>query len=136
MLTLGTLAFALAVGLAIAFAWARGRVAPLRREIEARPVVDLDAIRTEYATRATALDPQTTRDVLQALGAALGLDPGRLRLDDVLPALWDMHPQAGFHQRATFEDWIVKRYPGLPAGVDALTVGELVAALQMVPRTR
>lgn len=136
MIALGTLVFALAVALALLFAWARGRVAPLRREIDARPVLDLDAIRTEYAQHALQLDPATTRDVLRALGDALGLDPGRLRLEDVLPALWDMSPHAGFHQRATFEDWIVKRYPKLPPGFDALTVGELVAALQRIPRTR
>ena len=136
MIALGTLVFALAVALAVAFAWARGRVAPLRREIEARPVMDLDAIRAEYAAHAVQLDPATTRDVLRALGDALGLDPGRLRLDDVLPALWDMSPHAGFHQRATFEDWIVKRNPKLPANLEALTVGELVAELQKIPRTR
>lgn len=136
MIALGTLVFALAVALALAFAWARGRIAPLRREIETRPVMDLDAIRTEYAEHAMSLDPATTRDVLRALGSALGVDAGRLRLEDVLPALWDMHPHAGFHQRATFEDWIVKRYPHLPPDLDALTVGELVAALQKIPRTR
>jgi len=136
VIALGTLAFALAVALALAFAWARGRIAPLRREIESRPVMDLDAIRTEYAEHALQLDPATTRDVLRALGEALGLDPGRLRLEDVLPALWDMSPHAGFHQRATFEDWIVKRYPKLPPNLEALTVGELVAALQKIPRTR
>ncbi len=65
------------------------------------------------ASRAT-LDPRTTRDVLTMLGAALGIDPGRLRLDDRLDALWDMDPHAGFHQRATFEDSLVRRYPKLP----------------------
>jgi hypothetical protein len=132
---LGILAFVAAVAGAIAFAWARGRTSPLMAQLEARPVLDADAIRTELAARYT-LDPRTTREVLHALGGALDLDAGRLRLDDELDALWDMQPQAGFHQRATFETWLLQRYPRLPPDLEASTVGQLIAALQRLPLAR
>ena len=132
---LGTLVFLLALAAAIAFAWARGRKSALLAVVQARPVLDADAIRAELAARYT-LDPQTTRDVLHALGRALELDPGRLRLSDQLDALWDMHPQAGFHQRATFETWLVRRNPRLPADIDVTTVAQLIAALQRLPLAR
>ena len=50
--------------------------------------------------------------------------------------LWDMQPQAGFHQRATFETWLKKRYPNVPDHLHADTVGDLVAALQRLPQVR
>ncbi|MFO1323287.1 MAG: hypothetical protein U1F15_04400 [Burkholderiales bacterium] len=129
---MGTFAFVVAVLLAIGFAWMRSRRSPLARAIGARPILDADAIRAERADRYT-LDPRTTRDVLRALGAALEVDAGRLRLDDPLDLLWDMSPHAGFHQRATFETWLVAHYPKLPDGFAPATVGELVAGLQKIP---
>jgi hypothetical protein len=132
---MGTLAFIAAVAAAIAFAWARGRKGALAREIAARPVLDVDAMRTAHMPQAT-LDPRTTRDVLTALGAALGLDPGRLRLDDRFEALWDMDPQAGFHQRATFEDALLRRFPKLPADLAPVTVADLIVALERIPLVR
>lgn len=132
---MGTLAFIAAVAAAIAFAWARGRKSALAREIAARPALDVDAMRTAYMAQAT-LDPRTTRDVLTALGAALALDPGRLRLDDRFDALWDMDPQAGFHQRATFEDTLLRRYPKLPADLAPATVADLIVALERIPLVR
>lgn len=113
----------------------RGRKSPLAREIAARTVLDSDDLRTAYAARAT-LDPQTTRDTLRALGAALDLEPGKLRLDDALADLWDMDPHAGFHQRATFEEWIVRRYPHLPAETAPRTVADMIDALQRLPLVR
>ena len=135
MSILGILFFVAALAAAIAFAWARGRKSPLMAAVQARLVLDADAIRAELAARYT-LDPRTTRDVLQALGSALDLDAGRLRLDDELAALWDMHPRAGFHQRATFTTWLLQRYPRLPLDVEATTVAHLVAALQRLPLAR
>jgi hypothetical protein len=135
MSILGTLVFLAALAGAIAFAWARGRKSPLMAVVQARPVLDTDAIRAERAARYT-LDPRTTRDVLRGLGSALDLDAGRLRLDDELEALWDMYPQAGFHQRATFETWILQRYPRLPADLEATTVAQLIAELQRLPLAR
>lgn len=132
---MGTFFFVLAVAAAIAFAWWRGRKSPLHRELRARPVLDADAIRAELAPRCT-LDPQTTRDVLRAAGDALGIDPGCLRLTDPFEALWDMDPQAGFHQRATFETWILRRYPSLPPLTNAATLADLVEALQRQPLLR
>ena len=132
---MGTLAFIAAVAAAIAFAWARGRRSPFAREVAARPVLDADAMRAAYASRDT-LDPRTTRDVLTMLGAALGIDPGRLRLEDRLDALWDMDPHAGFHQRATFEDSLVRRYPKLPTDLAPGTVADLIAALARIPLVR
>jgi hypothetical protein len=131
----GTLAFVAAVAAAVAFAWARGRRSPFAREVAARPILDVDAMRAAIAPQA-ALDPRTTRDVLALLGAALGIDPGRLRLDDRLDALWDMDPHAGFHQRATFEDSLVRRYPTLPADVAPATVADLIEALARIPLAR
>jgi len=132
---LGTAAFIAAVIAAIAFAWMRGRRSPLAREIAARPVLGSDEMRSAYAVRET-LDPQTTREVLRSLGAALEFDPGKLRLDDALADLWDMDPHAGFHQRATFEDWIVRRYRHLPAETAPLTVADMISALQRLPLVR
>jgi len=131
----GTLAFIAAVAAAVAFAWARGRRSPFAREVAARPILDVDAMRTGFSPQAT-LDPRTTRDVLAMLGAALGMEPGRLRLDDRLDALWDMDPHAGFHQRATFEDSLVRRYPKLPADIAPATVADLIDALARVPLAR
>lgn len=76
------------------------------------------------------LDPATTRDVLKGLAAALGLDPGRLRLTDRLDALWQMQPDAGSRQRASFEAWLRKHYPQRPEHLYAETVGDLIEALQ------
>lgn len=132
---MGTFIFIVAVLAAIAFAWYRGRKSGLHRELRARAVLDADAIRAADAARYT-LDPQTTRDVLRALGAALEVEPGRLRLTDLFDALWDMNPQAGFHQRATFETWILKHYPRLPESTQAATVGDLIAQLQRLPLVR
>ena len=132
---MGTLAFIAAVAAAVAFAWARGRRSPFAREVAARPILDVDAMRTGFSPQAT-LDPRTTRDVLAMLGAALGMEPGRLRLDDRLDALWDMDPHAGFHQRATFEDALVRRYPKLPADIAPATVADLIDALARVPLAR
>ncbi len=131
----GTFFFLLALAMAIAFAWWRGRKSPLHRALRARPVLDADAIRAELGPQFT-LDPQTTRDVLRATGEALGIDPGRLRLTDPFEALWDMNPQAGFHQRATFETWVLRRYPALPAMTNAATLADLVEALQRQPLLR
>ena len=131
----GTFVFIVAVLVAIAFAWYRGRRSTLHRTLRARPILDADAIRQADATRYT-LDPQTTREVLRALGAALEVDPGCLRLSDPFDALWDMSPQAGFHQRATFETWVLKRYPRLPETTAAATVGDLIARLQRLPLVR
>jgi hypothetical protein len=131
----GTLAFVAAVAAAIAFAWARGRRSAFAREVAARPVLDVDAMRAAYASQDT-LDPRTTRDVLRMLGAALAIEPGRLRLDDRLDALWDMDPHAGFHQRATFEDSLVRRYPQLPTAIAPATVADLIEALARTPLVR
>jgi hypothetical protein len=131
----GTLAFVAAVAAAIAFAWARGRRSPFGREVAARAILDVDAMRTAFAQRAM-LDPRTTRDVLTMLGAALDIEPGRLRLDDRLDALWDMDPHAGFHQRATFEDSLVRRFPKLPTDLAPITVADLIAALARIPLVR
>ena len=131
----GTFFFVLAVAAAIAFAWWRGRKSPLHRELRARPVLDADAIRAELTPQFT-LDPQTTRDVLRATGEALSIDPGRLRLTDPFEALWDMDPQAGFHQRASFETWVLRRYPALPVMTNAATLADLVDALQRQPLMR
>jgi len=131
----GTFFFIAALAAAITFAWWRGRKSPLHRELRARPVLDADAIRAEVAGQ-TTLDPQTTRDVLRAAGEALEVDPGRLRLTDRFESLWDMHPQVGFHQRATFETWILRRYPALPPMTDAATLADLVEALQRLPMLR
>lgn len=120
---------------AVAFAWKRGRNSPLLRSIRTRPMIDDDAQRAEVADRLT-LDPSTTREVLRALGAALDLDPRRLRLSDRLDLLWDMQPQAGFHQHATFETWVKKRYPNAPDHLHADTVGDLIDALQHLPMIR
>ena len=132
---MGTLAFIAAVAAAIAFAWARGRRSPFAREVAARSVLEIDAMRTAFAPQA-ALDPRTTRDVFAMLGAALGIEPGRLRLDDPLDALWAMDPHAGFHQRATFEDSLVRRFPKLPADLAPVTVADLIAALARIPLAR
>lgn len=132
---MGTFAFVAAVAAAIAFAWARGRRSPLAREVAARPIHDVDAMRADFAAQAT-LDPRTTRDVLTMLGAALGIEPGRLRLDDRLDALWDMNPHAGFHQRATFEDALVRRYPKLPTDLAPVTVADLIDSLARIPLVR
>ena len=132
---MGTFFFLLAVAAAIAFAWWRGRKSTLHRDLRARPVLDVDAIRAELAAQVT-LDPQTTRDVLRAAGEALGIDPGCLRLTDPFEALWDMDPQAGFHQRATFETWVLRRYPALPPLTNAATLADLVEALQRQPLLR
>ncbi len=129
---MGTFIFIVAVVLAIGFAFTRSRKSPLAREISEREIQDADAIRAGRADR-VALDPRTTRDVLRALGAALEVDPGRLRLDDPLHLLWDLNPHAGFHQRATFETWLVAHYPRLPDGFEPLTIAQLVAALQKLP---
>jgi hypothetical protein len=120
-----------AVALAIAFAWVRGRKRTLYDEVRQRPLVDARDQRAEVA-----LDPSTTRDVLRALGNALGIEPRRLRLTDRLDALWDMQPHAGLHQRADFEDWLKKHYPKLPDDLYADTIGELIAALQRLPQSR
>jgi hypothetical protein len=120
---------------AVAWAWRRGRKSALFREVHTRPLVDDGEQRGEVADRHT-LDPATTREVLRALGAALDLDPRRLRLSDRLDLLWDMQPQAGFHQRATFETWLKKRYPNVPDHLFADTVGDLIAALQGLPMIR
>ena len=126
---MGTFVFIVAVLAAIAFAWYRGRKSGLHHELRARAVLEADAIREADGNRYT-LDPQTTREVLRALGAALDVDPGRLRLTDRFEALWDMNPQAGFHQRATFESWVLKHYPRLPDTTQAATVGDIIAQLQ------
>lgn len=131
----GTFVFVIAVLAAIAFAWYRGRKSTLHQILRARPVQDADVIRAAYAGTAP-LDPATTRAVLRALGAALEVDPGRLRLTDSFDALWDMNPQAGFHQRATFETWILKHYPRLPESTQAAAVGDLIAQLQRLPLVR
>lgn len=131
---LGTIALVLAFGVAIAFAWMRGRKSPLHRQILARAPLDPDALRGEVANRYT-LDPQTTRDVLRALGSSLDIDPGRLRLTDYLMALWDMNPQAGFHQRATFETWMLKHYPKLTE-TETPSIADLIAAVQRLPMVR
>ena len=60
----------------------------------------------------------------------------RLRLADPFDALWDMNPQAGFHQRATFETWVLKQYPRLPDSTQAVAVGDLIAQLQRLPLVR
>ena len=132
---MGTFVFIVAVLAAIAFAWYRGRKSALHHTLRTRPRLDADAIREADAADYT-LDPQTTRDVLRALGAALEVDPGHLRLSDPFDALWDMNPQAGFHQRATFETWVLKRYPRLPETTTAATVGDLIARLQQLPLVR
>lgn len=131
----GVAIFVAAVIVAGAFAWRRGRKSPLYREMQTRQLVDDGAQRSDGASR-EALDPTTTREVLRALGAALDLDPRRLRLSDRLHSLWDMQPQAGFHQSATFEAWIKKRYPNAPDHLYAETVGDLIAALQRLPMVR
>jgi hypothetical protein len=120
---------------AATFAWHRGRRSALYREVTTRPLVEVTALREQVSSRYT-LDPATTRDVLKGLGNALELDPGRLRLTDRLDALWDMQPNAGFHQRATFEGWLKKRYPTLPDHTYAETVGDLIEALQHIPQVR
>jgi hypothetical protein len=120
---------------AIAFAWMRGRRSPLAREIAARPALAADALRAAHAAQAT-LDPQTTREVLKALGTALDVDPGKLRLEDPLAELWDMDPHAGFHQRATFEDGIARRYPRLPTETAPRTIADMIEALQQLPLVR
>ena len=132
---MGTVVFIIAVAIAIAFAWYRGRKSSFYRVLSARPVLDLDAIRMADADR-FSLDPQTTREVLRALGNALDVDPGRLRLADTFDALWDMNPQAGFHQHATFETWVLKRFPRLPDSTQAPAVGDLVDQLQRMPLAR
>ncbi len=132
---MGTFVFIVSVLAAIAFAWYRGRKSSLHHALRARAVLDADAIRAEDAARYT-LDPQTTRDVLRALGAALEVDPGCLRLTDRFDALWDMNPQAGFHQHATFETWVLKRYPRFPESTVAPTVGDLIEQLQRLPLLR
>ncbi len=132
---MGTFFFLLALAAAIAFAWWRGRKSPLHRALRARSVLDADAIRAELGPQLT-LDPQTTRDVLRAAGEALGIDPGRLRLIDPFDALWDMDPQAGFHQRASFETWVLRRYPALPPLTNEATLANLVEALQRQPLVR
>jgi hypothetical protein len=124
----GTPIFITALVAAIAFAW-------LRRELLARPSLDFDALYADAGAR-DRLDPQLTREVLKGLGSALEIDPGKLRLTDAVDALWDMQPQAGFHQRATFEDWLVKRFPRLPDTTPAATIADLVAALQRLPMVR
>ncbi len=129
---MGTFVFVIAVIAAIAFAWWRGRKSALYREVRARPILDADAIRAEVAAQAT-LDPRTTRDVLRVLGDALSVDPGQLRLTDRFDALWDMDPQAGFHQHATFEMQVLRRYHGLPELTHAATLVDLIEALQRVP---
>ena len=134
-MTWGIVIFVAAVVAAAAFAWHRGRKSPLYREVTTRPLVEVTAQRKEVANRYT-LDPATTRDVLKGLGNALGLNPGRLRLTDRLDALWDMQPDAGFHQRATFEDWLRKRYPNVPDQMYAETIGDLIEALQKIPQVR
>ena len=132
---MGTFVFIVAVVAAIAFAWYRGRKSTLFHALRARPALDADAIREAAGERYT-LDPRTTRDVLRALGAALEVDPGRLRLTDLFDALWDMNPQAGFHQHATFESWVLKHYPRLPETTRASSVGDLIAQLQRLPLVR
>lgn len=132
---MGIFLFIVAVAAAISFAWWRGRKSPLHHQLRARPVLDADAIRAEVAGT-TTLDPQTTRNVLRAAGEALDVDPGRLRLTDRFESLWDMNPQAGFHQRATFETWILRRYPALPPLTEAATLADLVEALQRLPMLR
>jgi hypothetical protein len=132
---MGTFIFVVAVLAAIAFAWYRGRKSTLYATLRARPLLDADAIRAADADRFT-LDPQTTRDVLRALGNALEVEPGRLRLTDLFDALWDMNPQAGFHQRATFETWVLRHYARLPESTQAAAVGDLIAQLQRLPLVR
>ncbi len=132
---MGTLLFIAALAAAISFAWWRGRKSPLHTQLRARTVLDADAIRAEVASTQT-LDPQTTREVLRAAGEALDVDPGKLRLTDGFESLWDMNPQAGFHQRATFETWILRRYPALPPMTEAATLADLVEALQRLPMLR
>ncbi len=132
---MGTVVFIIAVVIAIAFAWYRGRKSTFYDTLRARPVLDAEAIRRAEANRFT-LDPRTTREVLQALGQALEVDPGRLRLPDRFDALWDMNPQAGFHQHATFETWILKRFPRLPDSTQAPAVGDLIDQLQRLPLVR
>jgi hypothetical protein len=131
----GTVVFIIAVVIAIAFAWYRGRKSAFYRTLGARPVLDADAIRMAEADRFT-LDPRTTREVLHALGQALEIDPGRLRLADTFDALWDMNPQAGFHQHATFETWVLKHFPRLPDSTRAPAVGDLIDELQRLPLAR
>jgi hypothetical protein len=134
-MTWGIVIFVAAVVAAAAFAWWRGRKGPLYREVHTRSPVELTAQRKEVEDRYT-LDPVTTRDVLKALGSALGLDSRRLRLTDRLDALWDMQPDAGFHQRASFEGWLRKRYPNLPDHTYAETISDLIEALQKLPQVR
>lgn len=124
-----------AIAAAAAFAWYRARKTPLYREVTTRPLVEVTAQRRQVASRYT-LDPATTREVLKALGNALGLDPGRLRLTDRLDALWHMQPDAGARQRATFEQWLAKRYPDTPDRLYAETIGELIEVLQQLPQVR
>lgn len=134
-MTWGIFIFVVALAAAAAFAWHRGRRSPLYREVTTRPLVEVTALRKEVASRYT-LDPVMTREVLKGLGNALGLDPGRLRLTDRLDALWDMQPDAGFHQRATFEEWLKKRHPNIPDHTYAETIGDLIEALQKLPQVR
>ncbi len=133
--SLGTIVFIIAMAIAVVFALARGRKSALRRELDARPILSAEAIRTEASARWT-LDPQTTQAVLQALGGALEVDPGRLRLTDHFDALWDMNPQAGYHQHATFEAWVLKRHPSLDPRTAAPAVGDLIGTLQRAPLAR
>ena len=133
---MGTLAFIAAVAAAIAFAWARGRKSPLAREIAARPVARRrrDAHGVHARRPRSIRAPRATSSPHWAPRSAL--DPGRLRLDDRFDALWDMDPQAGFHQRATFEDTLLRRYPKLPADLAPATVADLIVALERIPLVR
>jgi hypothetical protein len=136
MRILGTAAFLLAVAIAIGFAWPRrrGTRQPLKK-ILARPDLDAAEQRAQVSARYT-LDPETTRSVLGALGTALAIPPRKLRLDDEFAALWDTQPQGGLHHRATFESWVLQRYPGLPSSSEPATVAQLVTVLQRLPLHR
>lgn len=70
---------------------------------------------------------------MQALASSLEVEPGRLRLTDSLTELFDMDPHAGFHQRATFETWLVERFPRATPDMAGDRIGDLVHALQKLP---
>jgi hypothetical protein len=44
-----------------------------------------------------------------------------------------MDPHAGFHQRATFETWLVERFPRATPDMAGDRIGDLVHALQKLP---
>ena len=123
------------MAIAAGFALSRGRTSALLRTVHERALFDEIAQRAEVAGAKT-LDPTVTRDVVRGLGAALDLDPRRLRLSDRLDALFDMQPSAGVAQRETFETWLHKRYSDLPDHMSPDTVGDLIEELQQLPRVR